>query len=27
VCVMMAAVFTYFLVSSFVKAHRRGHGR
>mgnify|MGYP001550629218 CR=1 FL=1 len=27
VCVIMAAVFTYFLVSSFVKANRRGHGR
>lgn len=27
VCVLMAAVFTYFLVSSFVKANRRGHGR
>jgi hypothetical protein len=27
VCVLMAAVFTYFLVSSFVKAHRRGQGR
>jgi hypothetical protein len=27
VCVMMAAVFTYFLVSSFVRAHRRGRGR
>jgi hypothetical protein len=27
VCVIMAAVFTYFLVSSFVKANRRGQGR
>lgn len=27
VCVIMAAVFTYFFVSSFVKASRRGRGR
>jgi hypothetical protein len=27
VCAIMAVVFTYFLVSSFVKANRRGHGR
>lgn len=27
VCVVMAAVFAYFFVSSFVKAHRRGQGR
>ncbi|MEO6815750.1 MAG: hypothetical protein ABI177_03550 [Edaphobacter sp.] len=27
VCTIMAVVFTYFLVSSFVKANRRGQGR
>ena len=27
VCVMMTVVFTYFLVSSFVKAHRRSNRR
>ncbi|MEO8869982.1 MAG: hypothetical protein ABI357_04050 [Granulicella sp.] len=27
VCTIMAVVFTYFLVSSFVKANRRGKGR
>lgn len=27
VCVTMTVVFTYFLVSSFVKANRRGRGR
>jgi hypothetical protein len=27
VCLIMAVVFTYFLVSSFVKANRRGQGR